>query len=229
MRFGALELDTDNGTLRVRIDSDVGGNVEEAVERVIERARRAAHAVSADWRRLCQNTLRPLQRNRELRARHCRESADGRLRCHDAKQPQSILSWRSIGFHSSLRGASRCISARLWRPNPAIARLQRHDGSWLPRFLARQAPSATEFAVLLLALAPHLRPGFFDKLLMVHLPDGGDFPAFGGVRVAGHRGVLATGETVQFVLAGEDLETRLVVQRILSSEHWFARRRACCT
>jgi len=56
MRFGALEFDADKGTLRVRIDSDVGGDVEETVERVIDRARRAAHAVSADWRRLCQNT-----------------------------------------------------------------------------------------------------------------------------------------------------------------------------
>ena len=55
MRFGALELDTANGTLRVRIDSDVGGDIEETVARLIDRARRAAQAVSADWRRLCQN------------------------------------------------------------------------------------------------------------------------------------------------------------------------------
>jgi hypothetical protein len=99
------------------------------------------------------------------------------------------------------------------------------DESWLMRFFARQDPSATEFAVLVLALAPHIRPGFFEKLLAVHLPEGGDFPGFGGTRVTGHRGILATGETAQFILAGEDLEERLAVQRILSTDHWFARQR----
>ena len=49
-------------------------------------------------------------------------------------------------------------------------------------------------------------------------------PEFGGVRGEHHRGVLPTGETAQFVLAGEDLAGRLAVQRLLSSEHWFARR-----
>jgi hypothetical protein len=31
-----------------------------------------------------------------------------------------------------------------------------------------------------LALAPHLQPDFFTKLLAEHLPEGGDFPEFGG-------------------------------------------------
>ena len=44
------------------------------------------------------------------------------------------------------------------------------------------------------------------------------------MRAEHHRGVLPTGETAQFVLAGDDLGGRLAVQRLLSSEHWFARR-----
>jgi SpoVK/Ycf46/Vps4 family AAA+-type ATPase len=36
---------------------------------------------------------------------------------------------------------------------------------------------------------------------------------------------LPTGETAQFVIAGDDLEKRLEVQRILGSEHWFAQKR----
>ena len=43
------------------------------------------------------------------------------------------------------------------------------------------------------------------------------------MRAEHHRGVLPTGETAQFVLAGDDLARRLEVQRLLSSEHWFAR------
>ncbi|RQS65771.1 ATP-binding protein [Burkholderia sp. Bp8963] len=99
------------------------------------------------------------------------------------------------------------------------------DESWLPRFIAQQSPSAMEFAVLMLALVPHVQPVLFDKIISAYLPDGGDFPEFGGVRGANHRSILPTGETAQFILAGEDLERRFEVQRILSSDHWFARKR----
>jgi AAA+ superfamily predicted ATPase len=75
----------------------------------------------------------------------------------------------------------------------------------------------------MLALVPHLRPDFFARLIAQHLPDGGDLPEFGGVRGEHHRGVLPTGETAQFVLAGGDLAGRLEVQRLLSNDHWLAR------
>ena len=38
-----------------------------------------------------------------------------------------------------------------------------------------------------------------------YLPEGGDFPEFGGVRATNQRGILPTGETAQFILAGHDL------------------------
>lgn len=85
--------------------------------------------------------------------------------------------------------------------------------------------SSAEHVVILLALVPHVRPDFFGRLIGQYLPDGGDLPEFGGDRGEHHRGVLPTGETAQFVLAGDDLAGRLEVQRLLSSEHWFARRR----
>ena len=70
---------------------------------------------------------------------------------------------------------------------------------------------------------PHVRPDFFALLIGEHLPEGGDLPEFGGVRGEHYRGVLPTGETAQFVLAGDDLGG-LEVQRLLSSDHWFAGR-----
>ena len=81
-----------------------------------------------------------------------------------------------------------------------------------------------EHLIVLLALVPHVRPDFFGRLIGHYLPDGGDLPEFGGVRAENHRGVLPTGETAQFVLAGDDLAHRIEVQRMLSSEHWFAKR-----
>lgn len=98
------------------------------------------------------------------------------------------------------------------------------DESLLARFIKRQNPTSEEFSIFMLALAPHLRPDFFSKLIAEHLPEGGEFPEFGGVKGANHRGILPTGETAQFVIAGDDLEKRLDVQRILSSEHWFSQK-----
>jgi|SRR6185312_10371634 len=99
------------------------------------------------------------------------------------------------------------------------------DDFSLSRFLQRQTPTSEEFAILVLALVPHLQPDFFSKLIAEHLPEGGEFPEFGGVKSGNHRGILPTGETAQFVLAGDNLKKRLDVQRILGSEHWFWRKR----
>jgi AAA+ superfamily predicted ATPase len=93
----------------------------------------------------------------------------------------------------------------------------------LARFLSAHQPSFEEFVIVLLALAPHLRPDFFSKIIAAHLPEGGDFPEFGGVKGVSHRGVLPTGETAQFILAGHDVKKRLEIQRLLNTDHWFAR------
>jgi AAA+ superfamily predicted ATPase len=99
------------------------------------------------------------------------------------------------------------------------------ESSWLGTFIEHHNPEYEEFIVLLLAIAPHVQPHFFNRLIAEHLPEGGDFPEFGGVKGTNHRGILPTGETAQFILAGDDLEKRLEIQSILSSEHWFARKR----
>jgi hypothetical protein len=95
------------------------------------------------------------------------------------------------------------------------------DDTSLPRFIRHHNPGPGELTVLMLALAPHLRPDCLGKLVSEHLPDGGDFPEFGGAKGASHRGILPTGETAQFILGGGDLEKRLAVQSMLGSEHWF--------
>lgn len=83
---------------------------------------------------------------------------------------------------------------------------------------------ADEWITLMLALIPHVRPDFFATLIAENLPNGGDFPEFGGVKSTGHRGLLPTGETVQFVLAGgDDIQSRLNVRRLFSEEHFFHR------
>jgi AAA+ superfamily predicted ATPase len=94
---------------------------------------------------------------------------------------------------------------------------------WLSDFVENHNPTFEEFTTFMLAMAPHLQPHFLDRLIAEHLPEGGDFPEFGGVRGTSHRGILPTGETALFLLAGDDLAKRLEVQRMLGGGHWFAR------
>ncbi len=98
------------------------------------------------------------------------------------------------------------------------------DDSPFTRFLQTHQPSFEEYIILLLALVPHIQPHFFTRILAEHLPEGGDLPEFGGARSGNHRGILPTGETAQFVLAGDDLEKRLDIQRLLGPEHWLAQK-----
>lgn len=95
------------------------------------------------------------------------------------------------------------------------------DDSPFSAFIEKHQPNFEEYTILLLALAPHLHPGFFDEILAEYLPNGGELPEFGGKRGTHHRGILPTGETAQFILAGDDLHKRLEIQQLFSSEHWF--------
>ena len=98
------------------------------------------------------------------------------------------------------------------------------DNSPFAQFIGKHEPTFEEYIIILLALSPHIQPNFYNQIIAECLPDGGDFPEFGGVRGNNHRGILPTGETAQFVIAGDDLEKRLDVQRILSNDHWFSKK-----
>ena len=139
---------------------------------------------------------------------------------HDAGNLQSALDW----IRQLVAG---CLNMHFGKAERFESKALSYvdDDSWLPRFIQQQRPGTEEFAILMLALAPHLQPEFFNALIAEHLPEGGDFPEFGGTKSAAHRGILPTGETAQFVLAGDDLGKRLSVARILGSEHWFSQKR----
>src|SRR5690606_24789159 len=68
------------------------------------------------------------------------------------------------------------------------------DNTPFSRFVRHYRPSEYEMIMLLTVLAPHLIPGFFDSLIQEFLPQGGEFPEFGGVKGTFHRGTLPTGE-----------------------------------
>ena len=84
-------------------------------------------------------------------------------------------------------------------------------------------PRFDEYTILLLALAPHVRPTLLDSEIRGALAKDGDFPEIGGIRDPESRTFLPTGETAAFLLAGDDLEARFAVQRLFSPDHWFQR------
>ncbi len=133
---------------------------------------------------------------------------------------RSALEW----LHTVVTGCLQMYLGQLQdfnvRPFESI-----HEGVGLDKFIETHQLSSEELIIFLLALIPHLQPDFFSKIISTHLPEGGDFPEFGGVKTVNHRGILPTGETAQFILAGDNLEKRLEAQRLLSSDHWFARKR----
>ncbi len=103
-------------------------------------------------------------------------------------------------------------------PDLVLPKGNQHFAAFVKQF----QPSFEEYSILLLALAPHLQSDFFDNILADFFPDGSHLPAFGGVRGKNHRGILPTGETVQFIVAGNDLHERLRVRELFRPDHWFA-------
>jgi len=94
----------------------------------------------------------------------------------------------------------------------------------LGKFIQDQNLNTIEIIILLLALAPHLDPGFFQSAITPFLPNGGDFPEFGGVKGKNHRGIMPTGETVLYILAGSNQEKRIEYYKYFEEEHLFAKK-----
>ena len=84
---------------------------------------------------------------------------------------------------------------------------------------APEPPDDPSEMLVLLALAPRLRPDFFDRALQKALPGAGDYPQFGGIRGKQHRGFLPTGDTALLLLAGDDLDARARWQTLLTGDH----------
>lgn len=105
---------------------------------------------------------------------------------------------------------------------PQVPAMQDDDAP-LTRFIQHRRLTVDEFVTLAVALATHLLPGFFDELVAEFLPAGGDFPPIGGVKGQNQRNLLPTGETVLFLLSGNDLGRRLEVQRLWGTQHNFTK------
>jgi AAA+ superfamily predicted ATPase len=105
-----------------------------------------------------------------------------------------------------------------------VFRIEKSDKTELGKFIHGNNLSLPEIITLLLAMVPHFTPDFFSTVVKEYLPNGGDFPEFGGVKGKNHRGILPTGETVLYILAGRDLKKRIELSGIFDEDHLFARK-----
>src|ERR1700730_11295722 len=111
------------------------------------------------------------------------------------------------------------------------------DGEWpelpdwndwdlpLAKFISDNELSHPEAALLLLGLAPHIQPEIFDRAIESKIPGSSNFSRLGGVRGKNSRSFLPTGETALFLLAAENTEQRLKVQKLFGVDHLFGEKK----
>lgn len=122
---------------------------------------------------------------------------------------REVISWRISNPTASFDSESPSIS------NEDL-------GDSLPaNFIRDHNLTLREQVVLLLVLVPHLLPDFLLEVVTDEFPNGTDLPIFGGVKGKNHRGILPTGETVQFLLGGTVLSERMNCISLFQEEHIF--------
>ena len=73
----------------------------------------------------------------------------------------------------------------------------------------------------MLALMPHVCPQILDIFFVQNKNFDRPYTEFGGWKGLSHSGFLPTGETVAFILAGEDTEKRKEVTRLFRKDSWL--------
>ncbi|WP_162270305.1 AAA family ATPase [Bordetella ansorpii] len=94
------------------------------------------------------------------------------------------------------------------------------DSTEYAQILRRVMPSFDERLVLILALAPYLRPQLLDLLLLRNERTGRGFTEFGGMVDGPHAGFWPTFETAAFLVGGTlCLQRRLHLARLMDPAH----------
>lgn len=76
-----------------------------------------------------------------------------------------------------------------------------------------------ELMVLILALAPHIRPQVLDLFFAKNSLIDRGFTEFGGIKGVDHSGFIPTAETALFLLGGNTLKSRVSYHYIFRDEH----------
>ncbi len=98
---------------------------------------------------------------------------------------------------------------------------QLDSNGFIDEFIIENSLSEIDILILGLSLVPHMKPDFLSSIIAEYLPNGGELPEFGGLKTKNHRGILPTGETAQFLVAGNDLENRISFYNYLHNQSYL--------
>lgn len=85
-------------------------------------------------------------------------------------------------------------------------------------YINRLGLTKTHRLLIILALAPHLRPSVFDLLFTKNKITDRVYAEFGGIKGEKYTGFIPTAETAAFILAGEDLKERIHIAQALADD-----------
>lgn len=95
------------------------------------------------------------------------------------------------------------------------------DASLYARTIRDYKMGFEERLILILTLAPHIRPQALDLFYLKNTSLERGFTEFGGAKGSQHGGFLPTGETAMFILAGSNLERRFELMNLFDPNHYF--------
>lgn len=90
-------------------------------------------------------------------------------------------------------------------------------------FVCKEDLTLPERVLLLLALAPHVQPEVLDGFYLQNSTYDKPFTEFGLISHQRHMAFVPSGQTVLFLLAGEDMRLRFYYQELFDPGHFFAR------
>jgi hypothetical protein len=93
------------------------------------------------------------------------------------------------------------------------------DESFYATILRKLEIDENSRLLILIALAPHLRPAVFDMFFTKNEQFDRVFAEFGGLKGEKHSGFVPTGETAAFIIAGDNLDRRFKLQRCFNEQH----------
>lgn len=95
------------------------------------------------------------------------------------------------------------------------------DSSQYAQLIKQHNLDFAERVILITSLVPHIQPQLLDVFFARNSKYDRAFTEFGGIKGQHHSGFLPTGETIAFVLAGDNLEERFSILRYFSNDHLF--------
>lgn len=98
------------------------------------------------------------------------------------------------------------------------------DESFYAEIIKRDQTSVQERIILLLALAPHIKPDMLDIFFSKNHTIEKAYTEFGGIKDSKCNGFIPTGETAAFILAMNNLENRFDLFNLFCEDHYFSKR-----